>query len=53
MLKAFKSHLTKTSILDDFEFYEARQRALQEKKAKRLQFQKQVRIAFGLCLGSL
>ena len=42
VLKAFKSHLTKTSILDDFEFYEARQRALQEKKAKRLQFQKQV-----------
>lgn len=43
VLKIFKSHVTKTSILDDFEFYEARQRALQEKKAKRQQFQKQMR----------
>ncbi|KAL2923221.1 YTH domain-containing family protein 2 [Bienertia sinuspersici] len=43
VLKIFKSHLSKTSILDDFEFYEARQKALQEKKAKRLQFHKQVK----------
>ncbi|XP_021741245.1 uncharacterized protein LOC110707533 [Chenopodium quinoa] len=43
VLQIFKSHLTKTSILDDFEFYEARQKALQDKKAKRLQFQKQVK----------
>lgn len=43
VLKIFKSHVSKTSILDDFEFYEGRQRALQEKKAKRQQFQKQVR----------
>ncbi|KNA15503.1 hypothetical protein SOVF_097600 [Spinacia oleracea] len=41
VLKTFKSHVSKTSILDDFEFYEARQKALQDKKAKRLQFQKQ------------
>lgn len=43
VLKIFKSHLSKTSILDDFEFYETRQRALQDKKAKRLHFQKQVK----------
>ncbi|CAO2831905.1 unnamed protein product [Amaranthus hypochondriacus] len=43
VVKIFKSHLNKTSILDDFEFYETRQKALQEKKAKRLQYQKQVR----------
>ncbi|CAO2831904.1 unnamed protein product [Amaranthus hypochondriacus] len=43
VVKIFKSHLSKTSILDDFEFYEARQKALQEKKAKRLQYQKQVK----------
>lgn len=48
VLKTFKSHVSKTSILDDFEFYEARQKALQDKKAKRLQFQKQVRISL-LC----
>ena len=42
VVKIFKSHLNKTSILDDFEFYETRQKALQEKKAKRLQYQKQV-----------
>ena len=42
VVKIFKSHLSNTSILDDFEFYEARQKALQEKKAKRLQYQKQV-----------
>ena len=42
VLKTFKSHVSKTSILDDFEFYEARQRSLLEKKAKRQQFQKQV-----------
>uniref|UniRef100_A0A7C9D7R6 YTH domain-containing family protein n=1 Tax=Opuntia streptacantha TaxID=393608 RepID=A0A7C9D7R6_OPUST len=47
VLKIFKSHVSKTSILDDFEFYEARQRALQEKKAKRQQFQKQAKNEIG------
>ncbi|CAM8969590.1 unnamed protein product [Rhodiola kirilowii] len=41
MLKIFKDHSSRSSILDDFEFYEARQKAIQEKKV-RLQFQKQV-----------
>ncbi|KAL9240202.1 hypothetical protein vseg_014448 [Gypsophila vaccaria] len=43
VLKIFKSHLSKTSVLDDFEFYEERQKSLLEKKAKRQQFQKQLK----------
>uniref|UniRef100_A0A7N0V774 YTH domain-containing family protein n=1 Tax=Kalanchoe fedtschenkoi TaxID=63787 RepID=A0A7N0V774_KALFE len=42
MLKIFKDHVSRTSIVDDFGFYEARQKAIQEKKAKQQQFQKQV-----------
>ncbi|XP_077245403.1 YTH domain-containing protein ECT4-like [Tasmannia lanceolata] len=42
MLKIFKEHTSKTSILDDFSFYEGRQKTMQEKKAKQQQFQKQV-----------
>ncbi|CAM8964287.1 unnamed protein product [Rhodiola kirilowii] len=42
MLKVFKEHVSRTSIVDDFGFYEARQKAIQEKKAKQQQFQKQV-----------
>ncbi|KAG6509131.1 YTH domain-containing protein ECT1-like [Zingiber officinale] len=34
MLNIFKSYSAKTSILDDFGFYENRQKALQEKRAK-------------------
>ncbi|KMZ63795.1 hypothetical protein ZOSMA_39G00650 [Zostera marina] len=41
LLKLFKDHVSKTSILDDFGFYEGRQKAMQEKRAKQ-QFQKQV-----------
>ncbi|KAB2015368.1 hypothetical protein E1A91_D08G020500v1 [Gossypium mustelinum] len=41
LLKIFKEHSSKTCILDDFEFYEIRQKAIQEKKAKH-QLQKQV-----------
>ncbi|KAK9157701.1 hypothetical protein Scep_004275 [Stephania cephalantha] len=41
MLKIFKEHSSKTCILDDFGFYEARQKTLQEKRNKQ-QFQKQV-----------
>lgn len=43
VLKIFKNHSSKTTILDDFGFYEARQRTMQEKKAKQQLFQKQVR----------
>lgn len=42
MLKIFKDHASKTCILDDFGFYETRQKTIQEKKAKQQQFQKQV-----------
>ncbi|GMI74236.1 evolutionarily conserved C-terminal region 2 [Hibiscus trionum] len=41
LLKIFKENSSKTCILDDFEFYEVRQKAIQEKKAKH-QLQKQV-----------
>ena len=34
MLKIFKDYDTRTSILDDFEFYEDRQKAMQERKAR-------------------
>lgn len=41
MIKIFKGHSSKTCILDDFDFYEGRQRAIQDKKAKHKQFNKQ------------
>ncbi|KAK1429044.1 hypothetical protein QVD17_11243 [Tagetes erecta] len=40
MIKVFKDHSSKQCILDDFEFYEERQKRIQEKKAKN-QLQKQ------------
>ncbi|KAF8398599.1 hypothetical protein HHK36_017530 [Tetracentron sinense] len=42
MLKIFKDHSSKTCILDDFGFYEDRQKKMQEKKVKQQQFRKQV-----------
>ncbi|XP_062209943.1 YTH domain-containing protein ECT4-like isoform X2 [Phragmites australis] len=42
MLKIFKEHVSKTSILDDFAFYESRQKLMQEKRVKHQQIQKQV-----------
>ncbi|XVE82337.1 hypothetical protein DITRI_Ditri15bG0140200 [Diplodiscus trichospermus] len=36
MLKVFKNHTMKTSILDDFMYYENRQRIMQEEKARLL-----------------
>ncbi|XP_022872938.1 uncharacterized protein LOC111391890 [Olea europaea var. sylvestris] len=44
MLKIFKDHSSKQCVLDDFEFYEDRQRRIQEKKAKQQQFQKQMQV---------
>lgn len=41
MLKIFKEHANTSSLLDDFGFYEGRQKLLQERKLKQ-QFQKQV-----------
>ncbi|KAK7388055.1 hypothetical protein VNO78_22858 [Psophocarpus tetragonolobus] len=34
MLKIFKNHTSKTSLLDDFMYYEKRQKIMQEEKAK-------------------
>jgi YTH domain-containing family protein len=34
MLKIFKNYSNKTSILDDFEFYENRQKAMQDRRSK-------------------
>ncbi|GMJ11796.1 evolutionarily conserved C-terminal region 2 [Hibiscus trionum] len=42
ILKIFKDHSSKTCILDDFEFYETREKIIQEKKAKHQLSQKQV-----------
>ncbi|XP_047330601.1 YTH domain-containing protein ECT2-like [Impatiens glandulifera] len=42
MLKIFKSHSSKTCILDDFGFYEARQKVILEKKAKQQQYNKRI-----------
>ncbi|XP_039021939.1 YTH domain-containing protein ECT1-like isoform X2 [Hibiscus syriacus] len=42
ILKIFKDHSSQTCILDDLEFYESRQKILQEKKAKCQLSQKQV-----------
>lgn len=41
MLKIFKEHVSKTSILDDFGFYENRQKLMQEKRAKQQPLQGQ------------
>ncbi|MQM12200.1 hypothetical protein Taro_045114 [Colocasia esculenta] len=41
MIKIFKEHVSKTSILDDFLFYEVRQKTMQDRRAKQQQFQKQ------------
>lgn len=34
MLNIFKNHVSKTSILDDFDFYESRERVMQEKRMR-------------------
>ncbi|XP_010534849.1 PREDICTED: uncharacterized protein LOC104810317 [Tarenaya hassleriana] len=39
IIKIFKEHNNKTCILDDFSFYEVRQKTIQEKKAKQQQHQ--------------
>uniref|UniRef100_A0A2P2LNR5 YTH domain-containing family protein n=3 Tax=Rhizophora mucronata TaxID=61149 RepID=A0A2P2LNR5_RHIMU len=42
MIKIFKDHSSKTCILDDFGFYEKREKIIKEKKTKQQQFQKQL-----------
>ena len=36
ILNIFKNHVTKTSILDDFDYYESRQKVMQEKRPRPL-----------------
>ena len=42
ILKIFKEHSSKTCILDDFGFYEDREKMIQERKSKEQLLQKQV-----------
>jgi ribosomal protein S21 len=42
VLKIFKDHVCKTSILDDFGFYDNREKLMQERKAKQQQSLKKV-----------
>ncbi|QCD93910.1 YTH domain-containing protein ECT3-like isoform X2 [Vigna unguiculata] len=42
VLKVFKEQSSKTCILDDFGFYETREKMIQERKSKEQQFPKQV-----------
>ncbi|MFS7952643.1 hypothetical protein Hanom_Chr07g00609281 [Helianthus anomalus] len=42
MLKFFKDHDVDTSILDDFSFYDEREKDLQENRAKERDFTKNV-----------
>jgi hypothetical protein len=49
ILKIFKGHLSKTCILDDFGFYEARQRTIQERKVKQQDSQVQARYTLLFC----
>ncbi|KAJ4811294.1 evolutionarily conserved C-terminal region 2 [Rhynchospora pubera] len=42
MLKLFKSHANKTSILEDFPFYDTREKIMRDRKAKQQQLHKKV-----------
>lgn len=53
MIKIFKDHTSKQCILDDFEFYEDRQKRIQDKKAKQQLFLKQVNILMNKMLKQL
>ncbi|KAJ1433242.1 YTH domain [Sesbania bispinosa] len=53
IIKIFKEHSSKTSILDDFGFYEAREKASQDRKSKEQQFPKQVNKASELTFGTI
>ncbi|KAJ6422635.1 hypothetical protein OIU84_027576 [Salix udensis] len=50
ILKIFKDHQGKTSILDDFSFYAGRERIMQEKRVKQ-NFQKQISEGKSLVMG--
>jgi len=48
IVKIFKEHSSKTSILDDFGFYESREKTTQERKLKEQQLPKQVTVVLNL-----
>lgn len=48
IVKIFKEHASKTSILDDFGFYESREKTTQERKFKEQQLPKQVTVVLNL-----
>ncbi|KAJ8761229.1 hypothetical protein K2173_001285 [Erythroxylum novogranatense] len=45
ILNIFKNYVSKTSILDDFDFYESRQKVMQEKRLRSLMLHEQGRAA--------
>jgi ribosomal protein S21 len=49
MLKLFKSHVNKTSILDDFLFYDTREKIMRDRKSKQPQLLKKVNLGF-MCI---
>lgn len=51
VLKIFKDHVCKTSLLDDFDFYDNREKMMQERKAKHQQLKKvwNLALAFVFC----
>lgn len=53
VVKIFKEHSSKTSILDDFGFYESREKTTQERKHKEQQLPKQVNNASDITFGSV
>ncbi|KAL2320459.1 hypothetical protein Fmac_029428 [Flemingia macrophylla] len=53
IVKIFKEYSSQTCMLDDFEFYEAREKAAQEKKSKERQLAKQVSNAGDLTIGTV
>lgn len=42
VIKIFKEHASKTCILDDFVFYESREKIIKEGKKKQQQYKKKV-----------
>ncbi|RZB66379.1 YTH domain-containing family protein 2 isoform A [Glycine soja] len=48
MLNIFKNYVARTSILDDFEFYESRQKVMQEKKTRQSMPHINVQVCFTL-----
>ncbi|KAE9599632.1 hypothetical protein Lal_00045787 [Lupinus albus] len=53
IVKIFKEHSSKTRILDDFEFYEGREKAAQERKSKEQQLPKQASKQSDLTFGTV